>query len=213
MQSLLLAVAWVSLGAPPDPSLGRGHEPVAPTKAAEVRPGVVGKTPRVGKVSEPEVGRMLPPAERRMRLVVKDANIHDVLRMAADVGEVNLFVADEVKGRVTLKLEDVVWSEAFHAILRSKQLGFERQGDIIVVDTLPRMVHRAEQRARTLLASKEAAPLVTTLVPVRFASAEALLPVVRSLLSARGTVAVDKRTNTLIVTDVAAEQIRARLVL
>lgn len=193
--------------------VGRGHEVAAPTKSAAVKPGVVGKTPSVSKAGEPEIGRMIPAADRRMRLAVTGADVRDVLKLIADVGEVNLMVTEDVKGKVTFKLEDVAWMDAFHAVLRTKQLGFERQGSVVVVDTLDRMTHRAEQRARILLASKEAAPLVTALVPVRFAKAEELVPVVRSLLSARGTVAVDKRTNTLIVTDVAAEEIRARLVL
>ena len=194
--------------------MGRGHEISSPTKSADLKSGPVKEPVRASsKASGPEVGRFIPPGERRMRMAVKDADVRDALRMAAEVGEINLAVMDDVKGKVTLKLEDVVWSEAFFAILKTKHLGFERQGELIVVDTMERMTHRAEARARTLLAAKEAAPLVTALVPVRFARAEELLPVVRSLLSARGTVAVDKRTNTLIVTDIAAEAIRTRLVL
>lgn len=216
--------AWAVIGAPP-PSpvapppaalvVGRGHEVGAapPSAGVIMKAGAVGKTPAVTKAGEPEMARLIPAAERRMRLVVKDADVRDVLRLIAETGEVNLAVGDEVKGKVTMRLEDVSWTDAFHAVLRTRQLGFERQGDILLVETLDRMTHRAEQRARTLLSSKEAAPLVTALVPVRFAKAEDLMPVVRSLLSARGTVAVDKRTNTLIVTDVAAEEIRARLVL
>lgn len=212
----MYALAWVVLAAPPEPSdaaLGRGHAIGAPTKSAAVRPGAVGKSPAVSKAGEPDVARMIPASERRMRLAVRDADVRDVLGMIAEVGEVNLVVTDEVKGKVTFKLEDVAWADAFHAVLRAKQLGFERQANVVVVDTMVRMTHRAEARARVLSASKEAEPLVTTLVPVRFAKAEDLVPVVRSLLSARGTVAVDKRSNTLIVTDVAAEAIRARLVL
>jgi type IV pilus assembly protein PilQ len=111
-----------------------------------------------------------------------------------------------------LRLRGVDWREAFSAVLAQHQLGMERTGRVIVVDTLENLAQRAERRARVRAARVELEPTQTVLIPVRYASAQDLLPIVRSMLSSRGTAAVDARTNTLIVTDVRAEQIRDRLV-
>lgn len=153
----------------------------------------------------------LPRLPHSVSIDVKDAEVANVLRLFADVGQVNLVVSDAVKGKVTVRLHGVDWREAFGVVLKQHQLGMERNGTVISVDTLARLTDRAERRARLTTARQELAPLKTVLIPVRYAKAKELEPIVRSLLTGRGTVAVDQRSNTLIVTDVHADDIRDRL--
>jgi len=213
VQTLLLSLGIALASQTPG---GHGHDAPKTTKTTDFVLKPVGAPPSVGVVKETEdIGLKLPVAERRMRMVVTNAKIEDALKMVSEVGEIKIDVSGNVSGTVTLKLEDVHWNDALYAILKAKKLGFVRQRDTLNVETLKEMRRQAENRPRQLVSDKptEGAPLITVLVPVKFATADELLPVVRSLLSSRGTVAVDKRGNTLIVTDIAAEEIRDRLVL
>jgi type IV pilus assembly protein PilQ len=150
-----------------------------------------------------------PPksSEKRVNLNVTRANIHDVLRLLAEMGKMNLVVADEVQGTVTLTLRNVPWSEALDVVLSSRGLGMERRGNILRVAPLKTLQQEAESQVLLKKAREELAPLRTFLIPVNYANAADLLPHVKGVLSPRGSVSVDVRTNTLIVTDVAPPQL------
>jgi type II secretory pathway component HofQ len=75
---------------------------------------------------------------RRIDLDVKGADIHDVLRLLADVGRVSIVVADDVQGSVTVRMRQVPWDQALDVILRTKGFSSEREGDVILVTAKPR---------------------------------------------------------------------------
>jgi type II secretory pathway component HofQ len=81
-----------------------------------------------------------PPAYtgRRVDLDVKDADIHNVLRLLADVGHVNIVVADDVQGSVTVRMRSVPWDQALEVVCRAKGLSAERDGNVIIVSPHPR---------------------------------------------------------------------------
>jgi type IV pilus assembly protein PilQ len=149
-----------------------------------------------------------PPKEaKRISLDVTRAQVHDLLRLLADVGRLNLVVSEEVQGTVTLKLRNVPWTEALDVVLASRGLGMERRGNILRVAPLKTLQEEAEALARLKQAREQTAPLRTWLIPVNYAQASDLLPHVKGVLSPRGSVSVDARTNTLIVTDVEAPRL------
>jgi type IV pilus assembly protein PilQ len=144
-----------------------------------------------------------PPQEaKRISLDVTKANVHDVLRMLADVGRMNLVVADEVQGTVTLTLRNVPWTQALDMVLRARGLGMEQRGNILRVAPLKTLQEEAETLARLKQAKVRTAPLRTWFIPVNYANASEMANHVKGVLSPRGSVSVDARTNTLIVTDV-----------
>ncbi|MDC0711833.1 secretin and TonB N-terminal domain-containing protein [Stigmatella sp. ncwal1] len=144
-----------------------------------------------------------PRAEsKRINLDVVRADLHDVLRILADVGRLNLVVSEQVRGKVTLKLKNVPWREALDTVLASHALGQEIQGNVLRVAPLKELAAEAADRVKLKQAREEAAPLRTFFIPVSHARAAELLPHVQAQLSPRGKVSVDERTNTLIVTDV-----------
>lgn len=143
------------------------------------------------------------PASKRVTLDVVHADIHDVLRILAEVGRLNVVVADEVQGKVTLKLRDVPWRQALDTVLSSQGLGQELRGNVLRVAPLKQLAEEAQVRARLKQAREEAAPLNTYFIPLSYAKAADMVPHVQAQLSPRGKVSVDARTNTLIVTDVA----------
>ena len=152
-------------------------------------------------------GRLVPGQQRyngrRISLDLKDADIQNVLRLLADVSKLNIVASDDVNGKITIKLRNVPWDQALDIILRAKQLDKTRNGNIIRV--APLSVLRKEEELR--LARQEAQvrlePLTVRLIPVSYAVAADVSPQVQALLTERGKVNVDVRTNVLIVEDIA----------
>jgi type IV pilus assembly protein PilQ len=70
---------------------------------------------------------------RAIDLDVKNADIHEVCRLLADVGKVNIVVSDDVRGEITIKMKHVPWDQALDVILRAKGFRAERDGNIILV--------------------------------------------------------------------------------
>jgi type IV pilus assembly protein PilQ len=144
----------------------------------------------------------VPPSPRKVSLELANADVHAVLRLFAEVGRLNLVVSDEVSGKVSLRLRNVPWDEAFRVVLASKGLAVEQLGSVVRVAPLGRLAEESEARRRAKSAALDERPLTTRLIPVSFAPAADLAAQVKPLLSPRGTVSVDARTNTLIVRDV-----------
>ncbi len=148
------------------------------------------------------------PAKRRYRgrrisLDLKDAEIQNVLRLLADVSKLNIVASDDVKGRITIKLKNVPWDQALDIILRSKQLDKTRNGNIIRVAPVEVLRKEEELRLERAKAKIELEPLTVRLIPVSYAVANEVKPQVSALLSPRGKVNIDVRTNVLVVEDIS----------
>lgn len=136
------------------------------------------------------------PEARRINLDLRDAEMGNVLRLLADVGKVNIVAGEAVnKGKVSVKLTDVPWPKALEVILAAHGLGSAQEGNVILVDTL------ANLAARTPQPPPVSGERVTILIPVKYSRAAELAPTIKALLSKDGTVTVDARTNSLVITD------------
>lgn len=140
---------------------------------------------------------------RRIDLDLKDADIHNILRLLADVGRVNIVTADDVSGNVTIRMRNVPWDQALDVVLQAKGLGMVRNGNLIRVAPLATLQKERELRLAAAKQEYELTPLETRLIPVSYAQAEELQARARDLLSPRGSIAVDERTNVLIARDIA----------
>ena len=153
------------------------------------------------------VGKVAPTKRRyrgrRISLDLKDAEIQNVLRLLADVSKLNIVASDDVKGRITIKLKNVPWDQALDIILRSKQLDKTRNGNIIRVAPIEILRKEEELRLERAKAKIELEPLTVRLIPVSYAVANEIKPQVTALLSPRGKVNIDVRTNVLVVEDIA----------
>jgi type IV pilus assembly protein PilQ len=141
-------------------------------------------------------------AGRRIDLDLKDADIHNILRLLADVGRVNIVTADDVSGNVTIRMRNVPWDQALDVVLQAKGLGMVRQGNLIRVAPLAALQKERELRLTQQKQELDLAPLETRLIPVSYASADELQARAKDFLSPRGSLAVDTRTNVLIARDV-----------
>ena len=146
---------------------------------------------------------------KRVSFEFKDIDIHNLLRVIAEVSKKNVVVADDVTGRVTIRLRNVPWDQALELILRSKGLGKEEIGNIVRVAPLKTLEEEAKLRAERKKALQVQEELVVRLIPVNYAIADQMKDRVKDVLTDRGTVTVDTRTNVLIVKDVASNIARA----
>lgn len=147
---------------------------------------------------------------KKVSFEFKDIEIHNLLRIIAEISKKNIVVADDVTGKVTIRLRHVPWDQALDLILRSKSLGQEDLGNIIRVAPLAKLEEEARLRAERKKAEKSSRELSVQLVPVNYATALEMSARVKEILSERGNVTVDTRTNTLIVRDLPENMTRVR---
>lgn len=132
------------------------------------------------------------------------AEIQNILRILADVSGVNIITSESVRGTVTMKLNNVPWDQALDVILRNNGLDMIRNGGIIRVATREEVQKEKEATERLLETDKKISPLVTQVITVNFEAAESMKENLQTLKSARGSVDVNTRTNSLIIKDTRA---------
>ncbi|MCL2325577.1 MAG: type IV pilus secretin PilQ [Proteobacteria bacterium] len=148
--------------------------------------------------------RDTPFAKRKITLDIRDADINDLLRLLSDEINVSIVVSPEVKGQVTLSLKSVPLDQALDIILRMNDLAMKFEGNIIWVAKAATFRAEEERLLKAAEVRERLEPLEVRLIPVNYALADQLKDNVASLLSSRGTVNIDARTNTLILKDVPA---------
>ena len=149
----------------------------------------------------------------KLSLNFQDIEVRSVLQLIADFTDLNLVASDTVSGRITLRLKNVPWDQALELILKTKGLDQRQVGNVLLVAPAAEIAAREKLELENQKQISELAPLQTEFVQVRYASATELFGLFEgqgqdgesSILSARGSVIVDERTNSIIVTDTAAK--------
>ncbi|GAB2780188.1 type 4a pilus secretin PilQ [Halomonas shantousis] len=157
--------------------------------------------------------KRFPYTGERITLNFQDIDVRSVLAIIADFTGLNLVASDSVEGSVTLNLQEVPWDQALDLILKSRGLASRRTGDVLVVAPADELAAMERQALEAQAQSRQLSPLTTEFLQVRYAKAEALATLLRGmegvgLMSERGRVTVDARTNTLLIQD-TREQIEA----
>jgi len=149
----------------------------------------------------------------RVTFNFQDIPVRSVLQLIADVSELNIVVADNVSGNLTLRLTNVPWDQALDIVLDARNLDMRENGNVIWIAPTADIAAREQQLLQAMRDRKELEPLATALISVSYATAEDLQELIDSartnseggadagLLSDRGSIAIDARTNTLMVTD------------
>jgi len=128
--------------------------------------------------------------------------IDDVLRLIAEVSDLNIIAGDDVSGQVTVRLVDVPWDQALDVILLTRALGFVKVGNVLRIAPQSMLQSEAEGRLQERRAKEKLEDLVVKFQPVNYAAVGNVAKMVQRLLSARGTVNTDSRTNTVIIKDI-----------
>ncbi len=139
---------------------------------------------------------------RRISLDFKDADIGNILRLIAEVSDLNVIAGDEVDGKVTIRLVDVPWDQALDVILLTKGLGFVRVGSVLRIAPIETLKIEREARLQERRAKEKLEDLVVKLQPVNYADVKEVSKLIERILSPRGSVNVDTRTSTLIIKDI-----------
>jgi type IV pilus assembly protein PilQ len=132
----------------------------------------------------------------------KDIDIKDLFRFIADISGLNVILDPAVKGTITLKLTDVPWDQALDVITKNQGLGYTIEGNVIRVAPLEKISQEGRARSAAEQAEMLSAPLVTRIKRLSYAKATEMEPIVKKLLTPKGSIIVDPRTNILIITDV-----------
>ncbi len=143
----------------------------------------------------------------RLTLNFQEIETRAVLQLLADASGQNIVVSDSVTGNVTLRLQNVPWDQALDIVLRTKGLDKRKQDNVIIVAPQEELASREKADLAAKKDLQELAPLRSEYLQVNYAKAKDMEALIKSqggtLLSARGNVAVDERTNTLLLQDTA----------
>ena len=150
----------------------------------------------------------------KLSLNFQDIEVRAVLQLIADFTGLNLVASDTVSGRITLRLQNVPWDQALELVLKTKGLDQRKIGNVLMVGPAAEIAERERQEIANNKQVEELAPLQTEYIRIRYAEAGELFKLfdskggdgevaTASLLSARGSVIVDERTNSLLVTETA----------
>jgi len=144
---------------------------------------------------------------RTISLNFQDIPVRTVLQIIADYNEFNLITSDTVTGNITLRLDGVPWDQALDIILKVKGLDKRMQGNILMVAPSDELAAREAKNLQAQQQVEELAPLYSEFVQINYAKAGEFAELIKnedtSILSARGSVSVDERTNTLLIRDTA----------
>jgi len=135
-------------------------------------------------------------------LDLKDADIKDVFRTISQLTQLNIVVDPEVRGTVTVQLEDVPWDQALDLILKQNGLGYVLENNIMRIATTTKLQTEQADRARLSEARQAAEPTRTVIKKLSYAKASELTPTIKSVMSRRGDIVVDTRTNTMIIREI-----------
>ena len=158
---------------------------------------------------------------KKISLDFQDIEVRRVLQLLADFTGVNIVASDSVQGNITLRLKDVPWDQALDIIMKAKNLDKRKNGNVIWVAPTTELIKSDEDQAKALAQHIKLAPLETETLQLNYVKGEDVKKMIedmdskkgstsnsddqgmRSLLSSRGSMIVDNRTNTVIINDTA----------
>lgn len=144
-------------------------------------------------------------SQKPISLNFQDVPVRQLLQILAEENNLNLVASESVTGNITLRLENVPWERALETILRVKGLDKRYDQNILIVAPASELAQREAEQLESQQRMQELAPLESSYIQINYAKAEEIAQILRTdssdLLSPRGAVTVDERTNTLLVRD------------
>ena len=143
----------------------------------------------------------------RLTLNFQDIDVRSVLQLLADTSGQNIVVSDSVSGNLTLRLQNVPWDQALDIVLRTKGLDKRRQDNVIIIGPTEELASREKAELAAHKEVQELSPTHTEFMQVNYAKVSDLAKLIKSqnakdsMLSPRGSLSIDERTNTLLVQD------------
>jgi type IV pilus secretin PilQ/predicted competence protein len=137
-----------------------------------------------------------------LSLKFKDADLRDVVLYLAEFAGLNVVFDSDVRGTVTVNLQDVPWDQALDVVLKLNKMGRIVEGNLLRIAPIS-VLTREQDEDRKIRESKElAGPVQTKTVTLSYSKAKDVAALLKSKVSTRGEMIIDERTNTLLLTDV-----------
>jgi type IV pilus assembly protein PilQ len=153
----------------------------------------------------------------RLSLNFQDIEVRSVLQLLADFTGLNLVVSDSVEGNLTLRLKNVPWDQAMDIILKTKGLDKRKAGNVILIAPTDEIAAREKLELEARKQVEELERLRTEFIKVNYAKAGDIAELLKltdnAILSPRGSVSVDERTNTLLIKDTNSSLANVRILL
>ena len=147
-------------------------------------------------------------ADKKLSFYFQNIDIRALLQLIAKNSGLNFIIGDSVKGNMTLSLKDVTWQQALDIVLKTHALASRRVGNVIFISTIDDITSNEAKQFQSEQALSNIAPLKSTLLHLKYTIASDLAKLLKgdsgTLLTSRGEVAVDSRTNSLIIRDTEA---------
>jgi type IV pilus assembly protein PilQ len=132
-------------------------------------------------------------------LNLKDADIKDTLQRFSELTQLNIVLDPDVRGTVTVSLTDIPWDQALELILRINQIGYVIEGNVMRIASTAKLAQEETSRLQFIRAQDQNRPLKTVLQRVSYADASGIAATAKKIMSSRGDILVDARTQTLII--------------
>lgn len=146
---------------------------------------------------------------KAISIEVRDTPVRDVIGLISEQSGANIVLADDVTGNITIKLRSIPWDQALAIVMRTRALGYVRQGSVLRIAPIARLQAETEEARRIIEAQEATLPLKVKVLPVSFANVSTLVTQIRNTLQkavgsqvvSRGAIEADSRSSSLIVTD------------
>jgi type IV pilus assembly protein PilQ len=141
---------------------------------------------------------------KKISLDLQDADLITVMRLFAEVANLNIILAPDVRGKVTVRMVKIPWDQAMDIILRMNGLGYVLEENILRIASTAELKKQSDEQISAKESKTKAEDLETRVVSINYAVAQSLEPTLKKILSPRGDTVVDGRTNTIIIKEIGS---------
>src|SRR5262249_12720408 len=146
----------------------------------------------------------LVPPNTTISIDFQDASVQSILRSFSECGGVNIIASPGVKGRATVSLRDVDWARGLEMVLKANGLAAVEEGGVVRVNSAQEMANEELNQRTADRRRDDLLPLETRMIKLTYAKAPDIKIPLQKMISSRGTLEVDERTNTIMIVDIPA---------
>lgn len=138
---------------------------------------------------------------KKISIEVKDIDVRNAINLIAEESGANLIMSEGVTGTLSLKLKSVPWDQALVLILKAKKLGYTRQGNVLRISPMSEIKQEEDDAIKLVESRRKVEALKVQMIPINYSKIKDLEGQIAKMVSERGNIVADSRTNSLIVTE------------
>ncbi|HEY3348895.1 MAG TPA: type IV pilus secretin PilQ [Thermoanaerobaculia bacterium] len=190
--------------AEPAPKRRKTSEDKALIEAAETLLNQQDAAGKPREIANPFEARTLGAGDKQytgepITLNLKDADIKDTLQRFSELTQLNIVLDPDVRGTVTVSLQEIPWDQALELILKINQLGYVLEGNVMRIASSSKLLQEEQARLAFSAAQDKNRPLRTVLQKISYSNVSEMAATARKVMSSRGDIFVDARSNTLVI--------------